>query len=178
MIFLHCVEEEILFYLCKSENNKKYMIEIERKFLVKNLDFVKYGVPQRIRQGYICAEPDRVVRIRIKDDKAFVSIKSASVGFARHEFEYEIPVPEVEIMLQEMCHQPIIDKVRFVLIHKSKKWEVDIFNGDNEGLIIAEIELQDKDEKVIMPPFIGEEVTDDPRYYNSYLALNPFKSWK
>ncbi len=153
------------------------MIEIERKYLVKNLDFVKYGVPHRIKQGYISTEEGRVVRIRIKDQKGYLTLKSAAQGFARHEFEYEIPVADAELMLDEMCHKPIIDKTRFDLLHKGKKWEIDVFNGENEGLIIAEIELQSKDEEFKIPPFIDREVTDDPRYYNAYIAQHPFCTW-
>lgn len=153
------------------------MIEIERKYLVKNLDFVKYGVPHRIKQGYISTEEGRVVRIRIKDQKGYLTLKSAAQGFARHEFEYEIPVADAEQMLDEMCHKPIIDKTRFDLLHKGKKWEIDVFNGENEGLIIAEIELQSKDEEFKIPPFIDREVTDDPRYYNAYIAQHPFCTW-
>lgn len=153
------------------------MIEIERKYLVKNLDFVKYGVPHRIKQGYISTEEGRVVRIRIKDQKGYLTLKSAAQGFARHEFEYEIPVADAEQMLDAMCHKPIIDKTRFDLLHKGKKWEIDVFNGENEGLIIAEIELQSKDEEFKIPPFIDREVTDDPRYYNAYIAQHPFCTW-
>ncbi len=153
------------------------MIEIERKYLVKNLDFVKYGVPHRIKQGYISTEEGRVVRIRIKDQKGYLTLKSASQGFAHHEFEYEIPVADAEQMLDSMCHKPIIDKTRFDLLHKGKKWEIDVFNGENEGLIIAEIELQSKDEEFKIPPFIDREVTDDPRYYNAYIAQHPFCTW-
>lgn len=153
------------------------MIEIERKFLVKNLDFVKYSVPHRIRQGYILTEKNRVVRVRIKDKKAFLTLKTSPVGFSRYEFEYEIPVDEAEIMLKEMCQKPIIDKVRFVHIQHGKKWEIDVFNGENEGLIIAEIELNSKDETFSLPPYIGKEVTYDERYYNSYIALHPYSTW-
>ncbi|MDO4727206.1 MAG: CYTH domain-containing protein [Porphyromonadaceae bacterium] len=154
------------------------MIEIERKYLVKNLDFVKYGVPHRIKQGYISVEDGRVVRIRIKDQKGYITLKSASQGFACHEFEYEIPVSDAQLMLDKMCHKPIIDKTRFDLLHKGKKWEIDVFNGENEGLIIAEIELQSKDEEFKIPPFIDREVTDDHRYYNAYIAEHPFCTWK
>lgn len=154
------------------------MIEIERKYLVKNLDFVKYGVPHRIKQGYISTEDGRVVRVRIKDQKGYLTLKSASQGFAHHEFEYEIPVADAELMLDKMCHKPIIDKTRFDLLHKGKKWEIDVFNGENEGLIIAEIELQSKDEEFKIPPFIDREVTDDPRYYNAYIAKHPFCTWE
>ena len=89
------------------------MIEIERKFLVKNLDFVKYGVPCRIKQGYVCTENDRVVRVRIKDKKGYLTLKTAATGFAHREFEYEIPLPDAQYMLDNMCTKPIIDKVRF-----------------------------------------------------------------
>ena len=154
------------------------MIEIERKFLVKNLDFVKYGVPHRIRQGYIMTEKDRVVRVRIKDQRAFLTLKTSPIGFSRYEFEYEIPVAEAEIMLRDMCYKPIIDKVRFVHIQHGKKWEIDVFNGVNEGLIIAEIELLSKDEQFALPPYIGKEVTDDHRYYNSYIANHPYNTWE
>ena len=122
------------------------MIEIERKFLVRNLDFVKYGVPHRIKQGYVCTENDRVVRVRIKDKKGYLTLKTAATGFAHREFEYEIPLADAQYMLDNMCMKPIIDKVRFELIHKGKKWEIDVFNAENEGLVIAEIELQSKDE--------------------------------
>ena len=153
------------------------MIEIERKFLVRNLDFVKYGVPLRIKQGYVCTENDRVVRVRIKDKKGYLTLKTAATGFAHREFEYEIPLADAQYMLDNMCTKPIIDKVRSELIHKGKKWEIDVFNAENEGLVIAEIELQSKDEDFKIPPFIDREVTDDHRYYNSYIALHPFNTW-
>lgn len=153
------------------------MIEIERKYLVRNLDFVKYGVPHRIKQGYISTDEGHVVRVRIKDKKGYLTLKNASRGFARCEFEYEIPVDDAQLMLDEMCHKPVIDKTRFDLLHKGKKWEIDVFNGENEGLIIAEIELQSKDEEFKIPPFIDREVTDDYRYYNAYIAQHPFCTW-
>jgi adenylate cyclase len=148
--------------------------EIERKFLVKNLDFVKYGVPHKIKQGYICTDNDRVVRVRINDKKAYLTIKNSAVGYSRDEFEYEIPVKDAEFMLAQMCKKPIICKTRFDLLHKGKKWEIDVFNNENEGLIIAEIELKNEEEEFIKPPFIDIEVTDDFRYYNSYINEHPF----
>ena len=144
------------------------MIEIERKFLVVN-DKYKMGTPQRISQGYICSENDRVVRVRIKGDKAYLTIKNATIGFARNEYEYEIPVADAEAMLKNTCQQPIIDKTRYVLEYKGFIWEVDEFHGDNEGLVVAEIELDSREATFDHPDFIGEEVTGDARYYNACL---------
>jgi CYTH domain-containing protein len=153
------------------------MIEIERKFLVVN-DKYKMGTPQRISQGYICSENDRVVRVRIKGDKAYLTIKNATIGFARNEYEYEIPVADAEAMLKNTCQQPIIDKTRYVLEYKGFIWEVDEFHGDNEGLVVAEIELDNREATFDHPDFIGEEVTGDARYYNACLFKNPYKMWK
>jgi CYTH domain-containing protein len=153
------------------------MIEIERKFLVIN-DKYKMGTPQRISQGYICSENDRVVRVRIKGDKAYLTIKNATIGFARNEYEYEIPVADAEAMLKNTCQQPIIDKTRYVLEYKGFIWEVDEFHGDNEGLVVAEIELDSREATFDHPDFIGEEVTGDARYYNACLFKNPYKMWK
>jgi CYTH domain-containing protein len=153
------------------------MIEIERKFLVVN-DKYKMGTPQRISQGYICSENDRVVRVRIKGDKAYLTIKNATIGFARNEYEYEIPVADAEAMLKNTCQQPIIDKTRYVLEYKGFIWEVDEFHGDNEGLVVAEIELDSREATFDHPDFIGEEVTGDARYYNACLFKNPYKMWR
>ena len=152
------------------------MIEIERKFLVINNEY-KSGKPQRISQGYICSENDRVVRIRIKGDKAYLTIKNATIGFARNEYEYEIPVADAEAILHNTCQQPIIEKTRYVLEYKGYTWEVDEFHGDNKGLVVAEIELENKDDVFACPNFIGEEVTGDARYYNACLFKNPYKTW-
>ena len=152
------------------------MIEIERKYLVVNEQY-KAGVPTRILQGYICSEENRVVRIRVKGEKAYITIKNATIGFARNEYEYEIPVADAEAMLHNTCQQPIIDKTRYVLEHKGFTWEVDEFHGDNEGLVVAEIELESKDEEFELPDFVGEEVTGDARYYNACLFQKPYKTW-
>lgn len=151
-------------------------IEIERKFLVKNSGY-RSGHAVRIVQGYICSSPDKVVRVRVKGEKAFLTVKSASVGFARYEFEYEIPVDDAMKMLHEICEQPIIDKVRYILDYKGFVWEVDEFHAENEGLVIAEIELQHEDDDFPKPDFIGEEVTYDERYYNACLFKKPYKTW-
>lgn len=152
------------------------MIEIERKYLVTNNNY-KSGTPIRISQGYICSEENRVVRVRIKGDKAYLTIKNATIGFARNEYEYEIPVADAKAMLHNTCQQPIIDKTRYILEYKGFIWEVDEFHGDNEGLVVAEIELENKNQQFELPDFIGEEVTDDARYYNACLFKNPYKNW-
>ena len=152
------------------------MIEIERKYLVTNNNY-KSGTPIRISQGYICSEENRVVRVRIKGDKAYLTIKNATIGFARNEYEYEIPVADAKAILHNTCQQPIIDKTRYILEHKGFIWEIDEFHGDNEGLVVAEIELENKNQQFELPDFIGEEVTDDARYYNACLFKNPYKNW-
>ena len=153
------------------------MIEIERKYLVVNESY-KAGKPIRISQGYICSEEDRVVRVRIKGDKGYITIKNATIGFARNEYEYEIPVADAEAMLQNTCQQPIIDKTRYVLDYKGFTWEVDEFHGDNEGLVVAEIELENRDAEFERPDFVGEEVTGEARYYNACLFKKPYKTWR
>ncbi len=153
-------------------------IEIERKFLVLNDSYKASATPHRIAQGYICNASDRVVRIRCYDQRAFITLKDATVGFARHEFEYEIPVDDARQMLDTMCMRPIIDKTRYCLPQGDLCWEIDEFHGENEGLVVAEIELPSKETKFEKPAFIGREVTGDERYYNSNLIKNPFKNWE
>ncbi len=160
-----------------NSNQQQMAIEIERKFLVKNDSYKAISVPQNIAQGYICSSNDRVVRVRIKDDKAFITIKNATIGFSRNEWEYEIPVDEAKSMLTNVCIQPIIEKTRFVMKHHDHIWEIDEFHGENNGLVVAEIELQSETEQFEKPDFITEEVTDDKKYYNAMLFANPFSKW-
>lgn len=144
------------------------MIEIERKFLVISNEYRSANV-SHIRQGYICGEKNRVVRVRIRDNRAFLTLKNAMIGFARNEYEYEIPVSEAEEMLETMCRKPIIDKHRFLYEHRGHTWEIDEFHGRNEGLVIAEIELEHIDDTFDKPPFVGKEVTGQKQYYNANL---------
>ena len=154
--------------------------EIERKFLVLD-DSYKHEAfsKSRIQQGYICSERGRTVRIRIREDHAYVTIKGPSVdgGLARSEFEYEIPLADAE-QLMALCEPGIIDKVRWLVKSGDHTFEVDEFFGDNEGLVMAEVELSSPDEQPIIPHFIGKEVTGDRRYYNSQLRRNPYRLWK
>jgi len=153
--------------------------EIEKKFLVKG-DFKPFVVKEtRIIQGYLSSVPERTVRVRIKGEKGFITIKGIGneTGASRYEWEKEIPVDEVKDLLK-ICEPGVIDKTRYIVPEKSGlKFEVDEFYGDNEGLTVAEIELPSEDFPFNKPEWLGEEVTGDARYYNSMLMKNPYKNW-
>lgn len=151
-------------------------LEIERKFLVKKGQ-TPIGEKQiRMVQGYLCADPERTVRVRIADEQAFITIKGKLAGISRQEFEYEIPVMDAE-QLMKLAVFPVIEKVRHIVSVDGKKWEVDVFEGANAGLILAEIELLDAGEVVSIPEWVLREVSGDMRYHNSQLAQNPFSTW-
>lgn len=153
--------------------------EIERKFLVEG-DFMKEVYSsQRIVQGYICSQPGRTVRVRIRNGKGYLTIKGPSdeKGFSRYEFEQEIPLADAEQLLT-LCEPGAIDKVRHLVHVGRHTWEVDVFHGANEGLIMAEVELSAEDEPFALPTWIGKEVTGDRRYYNSMLTKHPYSGWK
>ena len=155
------------------------MIEIERKFLVTSEDFKNEAFANnRIVQGYLSSVTGRTFRVRIKGDKGFLTIKGASneSGLSRFEWEKEIPVDEAQELLK-LCEKGIIDKTRFEVKIGNHIFEVDEFYGENEGLIVAEIELQSETEPFEKPSWLGKEVTNDNRYYNSYLSKNPYKNW-
>lgn len=156
------------------------MIEIERKFLVKDDSFKKAAFKQnRIAQGYLSSLPERTVRVRIKADKGFLTIKGITneTGMSRFEWEKEIPVDEARSLLQ-LCEKGVIEKTRYEVKVGQHIYEVDEFYGENEGLTIAEIELQSETESFEKPNWLGQEVTKDERYYNSNLSVNPFRNWK
>ena len=153
-------------------------IEIERKFLVTNDNWREAAsVALPIKQGYLVGGKEASVRVRLQGDKANLNIKSATLGVRRQEFEYAIPLEEAELILTTLCQRPIIEKTRYLVSYANKQWEVDVFEGDNAGLIVAELELQDETEQFDPPPWLGEEVSDDPRYYNSCLSQHPYKDW-
>ena len=155
------------------------MTEIERKFLVTSEAFKKEAFAQnRIAQGYLSAVAERTVRVRIKGNKGFLTIKGASntSGLTRFEWEKEIPVNEAAALLK-LCEKGIIDKIRFEVKMGNHVFEIDEFYGDNEGLVMAEIELKSETETFEKPSWLGKEVTSDNRYYNSYLSKNPYKNW-
>lgn len=153
-------------------------IEIERKFLVSGNFRDAVIRAERIVQGYLCAAPDKTVRVRIRAEKAFLTIKGASdkAGLVRSEFEYEIPVADAEALLT-LCESGVIDKVRHLVPFEGHTWEVDVFHGCNEGLVVAEIELTSEDESFERPDWLGEEVTGENRYYNSMLSQHPYATW-
>lgn len=155
------------------------MKEIERKFLVNSSDFMLYSKNEnRIVQGYLNSNPARTVRVRIKGNKGFLTIKGIGnkSGTTRFEWEKEIFVAEAEALLL-LCEKGIIDKIRYEIPVEKHIFEVDVFSGENEGLVIAEVELLDENETFEKPNWLGKEVTGDKKYYNSYLSEKPFKAW-
>lgn len=156
------------------------MTETERKFLVLSNDFIKSAnTEKRITQGYLSSHPDRTVRVRIKGDKGYLTIKGRSndSGTTRMEWEKEITLAEAQQLLA-ICEAGVIDKTRYEIKVGSHVYEVDIFYGENEGLVMAEIELTDEHEAFEKPDWLGEEVTGDERYYNAYLSRKPYITWQ
>ena len=153
--------------------------EIERKFLVVDDGWrAEVARHSRYRQGYLSGGERGSVRVRVTGPKAYLNIKSATLGISRREYEYEIPVADAEEMLNELCEHPLIEKTRYFVPHGRHVWEVDVFEGDNAGLVVAEVELDEVDETLELPAWIGAEVSDDPRYYNVSLVRHPYKDWK
>ena len=155
------------------------MQEIERKFLVENDSFKALATAKKeIAQGYLNTNPERTVRVRISNEKAFLTIKGKGneSGMTRFEWEKEIPFEEAKSLLA-LCEKGVIEKTRFEIPVGNHLFEVDVFYGENKGLIVAEIELSDESEAFEKPDWIGIEVTNDERYYNAYLSKNPFKNW-
>ncbi len=153
--------------------------EIERKFLVTSdawREAADVGI--RFRQGYLIGAEKASVRVRIEGERANLNIKSATLGVRRQEYEYEIPLVEAEEILDTLCEQPQIEKIRYYVPIGAHTWEVDIFAGDNEGLVVAEIELADEEEPFERPEWLGKEVSDDTRYYNVCLTSHPYKDWQ
>ena len=151
--------------------------EIERKYLIKDDTWRKDASGTTYRQGYLSTVKERTVRVRTIDDKGFLTIKGITIGATRREYEYEIPMADANEMLDELCEKPIIEKTRFKISHAGLTWEIDEFAGVNQGLIVAEVELESEDQNINFPPWVGEEVSGDPRYFNSNLIANPFANW-
>ncbi len=152
--------------------------EIERKFTVKG-DFKCYSEKSiYVKQGYISTDPERTVRVRIAGDKGFITIKGIADKSQMKRFEWEKEIPEYEAEeLFSLCKKPVVEKTRYIVKYKNHIFEVDEFLGNNDGLIIAEVEFNSVDEKIELPEWIGEEVTGDKRFYNSYIALHPYNTW-
>ena len=154
-------------------------IEIEHKFLLANDDWRKHiSRSVKYRQGYLSSQATSSIRIRISDNHAWLNIKSATIGTHRYEYEYEIPLPDANEIINTLCRKPIIEKTRHFVIDDGNTWEIDEFEGDNEGLCVAEIELSEIGKTFSKPGWLGDEVTDDLRYYNNNLAINPYSEWR
>ncbi len=153
-------------------------IEIEKKFLVKNDSYKNLAEAEIYSQGFLSTEKERVVRVRISKEKGWLTVKGLSKGAKRSEFEYEIPVNDAAFMIDKICQKPNILKKRYHIPWGKFVWEVDEFLNENEGLVIAEIELEAENQEFQLPDWIGEEVTGEEKYYNAYLIKHPFKSWK
>jgi adenylate cyclase len=154
-------------------------IEIERKFLVnkERWEASEKGHKTFYKQAYILTDPGKTVRVRLAGEEGYLTIKGPATGFSKAEYEYAIPKEDVEEMIATLC-SAAITKWRYKQMHSGKLWEVDEFLDDNEGLLMAEIELQSEDERVDLPHWIEEEVTGDKRYSNSSLSINPYKNWR
>lgn len=152
--------------------------EIEHKYLVRPELWQPVSPGVLYRQGYLSSIKERVVRVRIAGERAFLTVKGLTTGITRLEFEYPIPLADANVMLDRLCEKPLIDKTRYCQTHDGRTWEIDVFHGDNDGLVLAEIEVASAEEHVAPPPWVGAEVSDDPRYFNSNLIANPYKYWK
>ncbi len=151
-------------------------LEIERKYTVINDAWRSQAIGNHYVQGYLSLDPERTVRVRRVADQAWLTIKGRSRGMVRSEYEYPIP-PEHAGELLGMCLQPLIEKTRYRVMHAGLTWEVDVFSGDNAGLVIAEIELESASQIPELPAWVGDEVTDDVRYYNASLVRHPYRQW-
>ena len=151
--------------------------EIERKFLVTD-DSWREAEGRDYSQGYLSIDKERTVRVRIEENRAHLTIKGITEGATRAEYEYSIPVADARTLLDDLCLQPLIKKRRYKVNYRGMVWEIDEFSADNAGLVVAEIELQHPEQTFDLPPWIGEEVTDDPRFYNANLVTHPYSRWK
>ncbi len=151
--------------------------EIEKKFLVTSDQWRQLAEGTVYRQGYLSVVKERVVRVRTIGDTGYLTIKGITVGATRLEYEYEISVSDSNEMLDQLCQKPIIEKKRYKVEFGGLTWEIDEFFGDNDGLIVAEVELEDENQAIDKPEWVGEEVTSDPRYFNSNLTKHPFTKW-
>lgn len=153
-------------------------IEIERKFLVRDASWRTAAERDyHILQGYLSAEQHLTVRVRVRDDEAFLTLKGATTGVRRAEYEYPIPKTDAEAMLRDLSRDSLIEKRRHIVRDQGRIWEIDVFAGDNQGLVLAEIELADEQQRFSRPNWLGQEVSDDPRYFNANLARHPYRRW-
>jgi CYTH domain-containing protein len=157
----------------------KSRVEIERKFLLRSDAWRRDGVVSavRVRQGFLSRTERSTVRVRVVPDRGVITIKGPTTGFSREEYEYAIPREDAEQILARLCEGTLIDKTRFRIPKGGVVWEIDEFHGENEGLVLAEVELEREDQELSLPEWIGDEVSNDRRYFNAYLAGHPYRSW-
>jgi adenylate cyclase len=153
-------------------------VEIERKFLVRGEAWKALAPGVLLRQGYLSSHPERVVRVRIEGEGALLTIKGKTSGASRGEWEYPLPLADAQVFLDTLCERPVIEKRRYRIPFAGMTWEVDEFLGENAGLVVAEIELVSEDQVFERPDWLGEEVTQDARYFNSSLLRHPFSRWQ
>lgn len=151
--------------------------EIERKFLVDTSRWRPAGPGVPFRQGYLSTHPERTVRVRLEGPAGKLTIKGATSGISRVELEYDVPRADAEQLLA-LCERPLIEKVRHTESHGGKTWEIDVFSGDNDGLVVAELEISSEDEAFTRPPWVTSEVSHDPRYFNAALVRAPYRTWR
>lgn len=152
--------------------------EIEHKFLVDAALWRPAGAGVLYRQGYLSSVKERVVRVRIAGERGFITVKGITTGVTRLEFEYPIPLADAAVMLDALCERPLIEKTRHREVFAGRTWEIDVFHGDNDGLVVAEVEVAKAGDSIALPPWAGQEVSNDPRYFNNNLAANPYKNWR
>ncbi len=152
-------------------------MEIERKFLVKSDDYKQLALPVKYSQGYVAILEDRIVRVRIAGEIGYITLKIKISNLIRKEYEYKIPIEDARELLNEASVTGVVEKLRYTFLSNGNTWEVDEFYGDNEGLVVAEIELSSADQQFDKPEWLGIEVTDDDRYLNANLAKNPYTKW-
>lgn len=151
--------------------------EIERKFLIISNEWRKLARGVKYRQGYLSTMAERVVRVRTIGNIGFLSVKGRVKGIRRLEYEYEIPIDDANDILNHLCERPIIEKIRYKINYQGFVWEIDEFLGENQGLILAEVELQHENQKIELPHWVGDEVSEDQRYFNYSLVKHPYKNW-
>jgi len=152
-------------------------IEIERKFLVRSDAWRPSQSSKHYRQAYLTTGPPVSVRVRVQDDQAHLNIKASTTDIRREEFEYPIPLKEAEEILERLCSGFVIEKTRHFVNHEGFTWEIDVFEGVNAGLIVAEVEFEDENQTIPLPPWVGEEVSSDPKYLNASLSMHPYSQW-
>jgi len=151
--------------------------EIERKFLLADDSWKPAAQGVRYRQGYLCTDKERTVRVRVVGERGLLTVKGMTRGISRAEYEYDIPLQDATQLLDDLCLRPLIEKTRYRVTHGDLTWEIDEFHGENAGLVVAEVELASADQDVPMPDWVGEEVSGDPRYFNSNLGRHPYSRW-